>query len=1105
MDSVEQSIASGSRTAWDKQSLSGVKSDLLGLSSIKNQYKILESSMSTCTSVMHSPDNDVDNFYAVPTGDDCCNYNYDTWRNVTNVTTFCGNPRQHANRNTKNLVCSGTRTRRSQSVEAQDRCSSRIFTRANDGNTSSVDGSIRDVSIRRANSCEWPVEDPGTDYTEVTQTEDVDCITSEQSPTCYDESSDGTDYRFGDFRSCLNDRDCSPAHNYPTRDYTECGTLKLGTGKYGISTKHWNGRFNLHSMDHGVCNGSVRLRRPVLPLNSWGSDAVATSAASRYDEEFPSLPGQQSNPSTSYKDVFKTDSGTGGVYRQDGEVYWRLKTNGYTRQSVDVHRNEVCAVDLTKYSAMDRCKHLRQSGGLQSIEGTKKHVLYKIQKFNNISLPENGRTNLHERNGNLDMDAVLETVTTALLTTEVKLNRLIYQITPSKTCKSNKLYIFNVLKRFIKYALGDDTEVYLTGSTAYDIDIDYSDLLGIQAHSDMDVEVIAPMYACSARAILRNVFNDFCHTQSILKKMGITPNWAIGSSSFKLVDTARVPIIIMQTKNGIQCDISANASNAIKHSQCFNKYIEKHSMLRNLMRLIKHWLKFRGIPAMKEGGFPTILWMLIFCDIVDTGVLNKKERGDVVMDTQNIFDTHGLLMVDFDRGGNNEYTLLGALEQCFKVISQGTYMIDMVNRATSGYNDYNGSRFGQISQWRMGDIGKYMISLIEMEPNVPFATWLIFYFEINRAVECLKRYRRYLETLLSLVVCLRAQLILKESQHVHPIENIQVLIQNVEQKFGYSLHHILSPGASVEHNIEFVVQDIADELGLTVDCDNMITALKLLINWVIREMPSVAMSIFGESYDRVYSIPASIEPPTPLIVQHKKGLVNGMSAPKFHGAMWKDNGWFIVAIDGKLHMVQALKICVCWESWWSTQFISRRDTKTIIHGFIYKRVTLEMDDTADGAAPVVEKPPAHVLLRDSGMVLFRPCDVVSRLYVMKVTKTEPNISPCYYSSDIFTGAKTLYVLPEFEGTRFDQLTADAVDIATRSEAISHIHSPLPRQCVHCGMILLNQMFFPKENKVTLRQVRNLRTVLCSPQYMEYYRCLKASLLRIDRNLRIQPI
>lgn len=80
----------------------------------------------------------------------------------------------------------------------------------------------------------------------------------------------------------------------------------------------------------------------------------------------------------------------------------------------------------------------------------------------------------------------------------------------------------------------------------------------------------------------------------------------------QLVRNARVPILLLKLpEGGVVCDISVNTENSICHTEFFKAILRDRDNLRAFMRLIKYWVKVRHVPAMRDGGLPSIVWMLL--------------------------------------------------------------------------------------------------------------------------------------------------------------------------------------------------------------------------------------------------------------------------------------------------------------------------------------------------------------------------------------------------------------------------------------------------------------------------------------------------------------
>ncbi|KAK1442165.1 hypothetical protein BgAZ_401950 [Babesia gibsoni] len=713
----------------------------------------------------------------------------------------------------------------------------------------------------------------------------------------------------------------------------------------------------------------------------------------------------------------------------------------------------------------------------------------------------------------VETHALLKAVASSLLSTEKAFSKLICTITPSTSCRSTKMYLFNSIKSFLLSSLGEDTKVFLAGSTAYDIDIDYSKMLAINAYSDIDIEVVSSRFGYNSRAILRKVYRDIDEMRSTLRGIGLVSNGIIGSSTLKLVDSARVPIVIMKTRNGLLCDISANTVNSLSHNELFRRYIDKHPILRSFMRLIKHWLKFRGIPVMKEGGFPSILWMLLFCNVVDTNSFNGNANKGLKSKLSGIFEMLysknilGDSLSPVESETEDLFSCLNivtSLERSFKVLAYGTNLIEMVNMVNSRGVSKNPECVNVDSRWAMGDICANLINLIDMEPSVPYATWLVYYYELYRAEERMATYVNYLEMLVSLIICLRAQVALSSTgNHKTYLSQLKTLIANVKDLLGYDMSYLVREGQTVAANIKNQVKNVAQVLGVSVDTNSsqMMENIRLMIKQITQMLNDIPMEIFQSSLDKVYSIPSSIEPPSPLMIPQEKNCVqNPWSTDNIlEGTIWNDNGWYIVSIECKLYIVKAIKVCVDWDNWWSMDFVSRRDCRTVFHGFAYRQVSIEGEYLQVQSKESTELP--RVLLRRGGLVLFNPVDIVCRLYVMKLMKRDANISSSYYSLDMFTGAKTLYVLPGFEVKRYREFELAASRMSKQMNINMFRREHQLHHCYYCGAITVTGSLVANDHKISQRRLKSLKYALCSPRYLEYYSSMEASLKRAKHNMK----
>lgn len=88
----------------------------------------------------------------------------------------------------------------------------------------------------------------------------------------------------------------------------------------------------------------------------------------------------------------------------------------------------------------------------------------------------------------------------------------------------------------------------------------------------------------------------------------------------KVLEDARVPILALSWNRRINIDLGLNLQHSANHVRWFSSIGVSHGanngaagvpVLTVLLRCVKWWLKQRGIPPAKEGGLPTVAWLLL--------------------------------------------------------------------------------------------------------------------------------------------------------------------------------------------------------------------------------------------------------------------------------------------------------------------------------------------------------------------------------------------------------------------------------------------------------------------------------------------------------------
>lgn len=88
-------------------------------------------------------------------------------------------------------------------------------------------------------------------------------------------------------------------------------------------------------------------------------------------------------------------------------------------------------------------------------------------------------------------------------------------------------------------------------------------------------------------------------------------NGPLALQQMELVEMTRVPILRMQCQQGLHCDISVDQHHSVKHRDLLKQLLASQPVARDLVRLIKFWLRGRSLPGAPEGGVPSLAWAII--------------------------------------------------------------------------------------------------------------------------------------------------------------------------------------------------------------------------------------------------------------------------------------------------------------------------------------------------------------------------------------------------------------------------------------------------------------------------------------------------------------
>lgn len=151
------------------------------------------------------------------------------------------------------------------------------------------------------------------------------------------------------------------------------------------------------------------------------------------------------------------------------------------------------------------------------------------------------------------------------------------------------------LKRCVEACLtgalaGNTIEV--VGSTAWGGEVPQSDL-------DL-VLVTAAKNSDAAQALLL--------LQALEKKLESQTEAERVWSRLELVEARKVPLLRLYDRAGLSCDVVVDQLHALEHRKLLVEALEGRPEVKTFIRLVKYWLRQRGLPMGSEGGLPSFAW-----------------------------------------------------------------------------------------------------------------------------------------------------------------------------------------------------------------------------------------------------------------------------------------------------------------------------------------------------------------------------------------------------------------------------------------------------------------------------------------------------------------
>jgi len=204
------------------------------------------------------------------------------------------------------------------------------------------------------------------------------------------------------------------------------------------------------------------------------------------------------------------------------------------------------------------------------------------------------------------------------------------------------------------------------------------------------------------------------------------------SFSMELIDDARVPILRVlwgPPEHSIAVDVSVDQTRPVDHVRWFQRVgaAPRSSvappvvapLVSLILRCVKWWLKQRQIPRTKEGGLPTLAWLLMAVHVCSQPETHK----------QAIFDSHRPMVA-----------LLASLEAFFRYYNSLENIDGVLQFAADGssatfkrWTPVEKKRAAPWAELAVLDPTREGAESLNLAPWLPAATQLMIVYELRRA------------------------------------------------------------------------------------------------------------------------------------------------------------------------------------------------------------------------------------------------------------------------------------------------------------------------------------------------------------------------------------
>eukprot|EP00929_Paragymnodinium_shiwhaense_P074407 TRINITY_DN38076_c0_g1_i1.p1 TRINITY_DN38076_c0_g1~~TRINITY_DN38076_c0_g1_i1.p1 ORF type:complete len:1135 (-),score=187.11 TRINITY_DN38076_c0_g1_i1:130-3534(-) len=170
---------------------------------------------------------------------------------------------------------------------------------------------------------------------------------------------------------------------------------------------------------------------------------------------------------------------------------------------------------------------------------------------------------------------------------------------------------FETVKACVEKTTGlDGARIEMVGSTSWGGAVPQSDLdlVLLTRTGDADGQVGSDGHA-KAVAVLRTLKESLDAAAEAAQAAGGKARrlWC----SMALLEAPRVPILRLHDVSGLSCDVSVDQPHCLRHRDALKHALAGSAAIRDLIRLVKFWLRRRGLPMAAEGGLPSLAWSTV--------------------------------------------------------------------------------------------------------------------------------------------------------------------------------------------------------------------------------------------------------------------------------------------------------------------------------------------------------------------------------------------------------------------------------------------------------------------------------------------------------------